>query len=400
MKYPFSILAFLLILSRQVQAELMYASSIEWLACKSEIIIVGKVKRVTTEDSNSMNYEEATVELDEVIKGNVKEKQFGFSLRKYSPKTSLQDLMNSAEQVLIMLKRSTDYGPNDFLYNKYVPTSMQSPLSIMSFSEPKSEVYSKEMRILSDKKEILDSVRTWAKCKVARSVTKEVRPDSPIYERLYSGSACFLLVPAEEKHRVEFLTLAKSDKPEERLRGAHGLSLFPGHEEETERVLRELLNDKTERVSLYSEDTIAKIDFYIRASAYRKLQELGKSVPDIELERQPSDEQRRSLRAGNWERSFAGALTGGWKVLSVEDGKTRLINGRDTTSVIVNCEEGNSKARFLLIPKEWDKKDLPSATYLGISRWDSQGAKHFFLEGVLPNEVQDKLVKYYNLVIR
>jgi hypothetical protein len=162
--------------------------------------------------------------------------------------------------------------------------------------------------------------------------------------------------------------------------------------------LRKLLEDETENFWNFSADTISRVEFGVRTAAYRSLQALGKPVSDkIELERKPTEAEQRSLRQSYWQKSFTEALSEGWKVVSVVDGRSRRVEGRDTTSVIVTCGEGESRCRFTLIPKEWNKKDLPAGANLGMNGRNSQGARHFFLDGTLPKEVKGKLTKYFGL---
>jgi hypothetical protein len=124
---------------------------------------------------------------------------------------------------------------------------------------------------------------------------------------------------------------------------------------------------------------------------------MRKSVPDIELERKPTDEEQHSLRINKWQKSFTEALSKEWKLISVEDGSTRTIEERSFTSIIVTCSDGTSTCKFFLMPKEWDKKDFPKGIDLGINGKNSQGARYFILEGDMPKEVQEKVSKYFGL---
>ncbi|MBW1809928.1 MAG: hypothetical protein JRJ87_17155 [Deltaproteobacteria bacterium] len=163
------------------------------------------------------------------------------------------------------------------------------------------------------------------------------------------------------------------------------------------RVLQSLLQDKTESFGHSSADTIVRVIFSVRAAAYRSLKKLGKPVGVIELERKPTKPEQLALRQSYWKKSFNKALSDGWKVIAVIDGKTRRVAGRDTTAVIVSCGKGKSSCKFKLIPKEWAKKNWPTVENLGINGKNSQGARHFFFKGGLPETVKQKLVKYFGL---
>ena len=395
MKRTIVTVALLLILSGQSRAESMAASSVEWLSCKSDVVVVGKITKITvTKGVHSVIYEDCVVQIHEVIKGDIKDKKLVFCLRTLSSEPSGKDFMNSKEGILLFLSNSTNHGSEHHLNNKFVPTSMRFPFSILDLSNIPKHVYSKEMTILADQKEILKTVRSWADSKIVHSLRSKVPSDSPIFWHLYGGSNVNLIVPAEEKYRAHFMKLAQSDKPHERQKAALELQKFPG--EETERVLRELLKDEPENF-WYSADTISKVEFGVRAAAYWSLKALRKAVPKIELERKPTEEEQCSLRQNYWRKSFTEALSDGWKVSSVEDGNTRRVEGRDAISVIVTCGMGDSRCRFTLIPKGWHEKDFPAGENLGINGRNSQGARHFVLKGALPEAVKEKLAKYIGL---
>lgn len=396
MKRTIFAITLLFLLSGQSRAEIMGASSIEWLSCQSEVIVVGKIDKITiTKGVHSVIYEECTVQIAEVIKGDIKDKELAFCLRTLSSKPTAKDFMNSNQGVLLFLSRSKGHGPERHLDNKYVPTAMGSPFSIIDLSNVSNDLYSKEMRILTNPEEILKTVRTWADSKVSHCLWWEVPFDSAIFNQLYAGSACYLIVPAEESYRPYFVKLARSDKPHERQRAASELYKFLG--QQTEAILRELLKDETENFWNYSADTISKIEYGVRAAACRSLEALGKPVPQIELERKPTEEEQRSLRQGYWRKSFAEALSDEWKVISVEDGNGRQVEGRDTTSVIVTCANGESWCTFTLIPKEWDKSSFPVGENLGTNGRNSQGGRHFLLDGTLPQAVKNNLIRYFGI---
>jgi len=390
-------LAFCLAISSVARAEIMVASSVEWLSCESEVIVVGKITDITTTKGvHSVIYEDCTVHIHEVLKGDSKAKDLVFCLRTLSAKPSAKAFMNSKDGILLFLSKSRDHGPERHLDNKYVPSSMRSPLSILDLSDIPNHVYSKDMRILTDKKRILNLVRTWSDSTISHSLWSEAPFGSPIYKQLYAGSACYLVVPAEETYRAQFLKMARSQKPQERQKAASELHKFPG--EETTRVLAELLKDDTTNLWYFSADTVSKIEFGVRAAAYRSLKALGEPVPEkIQLERKPTETEQRSLRQSYWRKSFTEALPEGWKVISVEDGHTRQVGRRDATSVIVTCGKGESSCRLMLIPKEWDKNDLPTGATLGINGRNNQGARHFCFTGAMPEAVKAQVAKYFGL---
>lgn len=269
-----------------------------------------------------------------------------------------------------------------------MPVEQQVPPPVFDLSNLPKDVYSKESTHLTKPEEILRTVRAWAGSMITRSLLIHSSFDSSP-----RGSA--LLVPAEEKYRAHFLALAGSQKPFERQEAAMELAKFPGPD--TEQVLLELLRDNTENFWFYSADTVSNVEFGVRAAAYRSLQALGKPVPTLELERQPTAAERRKFRQDHWREAFAEALSDGWQVVSVEDGDTRQADGRDTTAVNVVCGKADARCTLRLIPKEWKTENLPAGEDLGMNGANSQGARRFFLDGGLPPAVKEKLTRYFGL---
>lgn len=396
MKRRVALVALLGMLCGAARAEIMVASSIEWLTCTSEVVAVGKIEKITiTKGVHSVIYEDCVVQVDEVLKGDMKGKKLTFCLRTLSANPTAKAFMNSKEGVLLFLSKSKDHGRETHLDNKYVPRSKHLPFSVIDLSNPPKDVFSKEMNILTDKDKILRIVRKWSTSAIAYSVDYEVPFDSPIHQRLYAGSACYLWVPAEEKYRSHFMKLAQSPRTYERVKAASELYKFPG--KESEAVLRELLKDQTENYWYSAADAISKVEFSVRVAAYRSLKALGKPVPEMVLERKPTREEQRELRHNYWRKSFKLALPDGWKVVSVEDGKTRTTSLGDRTVVVVACKSSSHSCKFTLIPKEWAKQDLPTSGHLGINGQYSQGARHFFLDGALPKDAKTKVIRYFGL---
>jgi hypothetical protein len=391
--YAFVILG---LLTTQARAEIMAASSIEWLTCQAEVIVVGKITQMmTTTGKHAGTYKDCYVEIDEVIKGKVKGKEIMFFQRPLPPNLPVAELAKSKHKLILFLSKSTGRGPSHYIGRKYVLTSRRFPLSAFDLTNLPPDAYSKDMTIIKDPQKLLKIVRHWAKSKITNSINADVPYESKIHKQLYSGSSCFLIVPAEEKFRAHFMKMAGSKEPHERARAASELYKFPG--KETERVLIKLLQDKTESFGHSSADTLVRVIYSVRAAAYRSLRRLGKKVAAIDLERKPTKQEQVSVRQSYWKKSFETALTDGWQVSEVKDGKARKAAGRDTVAVLVSCSKGKSSCKFMLVPKEWDKKNWPSEENLGINGINNQGARYFFLRGALPEPVKQKLVKYFGL---
>ena len=255
--------------------EIRIAPSLEWITCQAEVIVVGKVKTVTTtKGTGPVIYEDCVVQVEEVLKGQIKAGGVAFCLRSSSPDSGMKALLNRKGETLFFLSKSKGHGPESHLNGKYVPTSLAPVLTILDLANPPKYIYSRDMVGLTVRDRILKVVREWSKSRIVHSLCSEVGHDSPIHRELYSGSACYLVVPADEKYHAHFLKLARSEVVQERVRAARELHKFPG--DQTEAVLRELLTDDTETYSYTAQDMVSSVRYRVRAAAARSLRKLGK----------------------------------------------------------------------------------------------------------------------------
>lgn len=389
-----AILAFAVFMPRS-NAEINVGTSVEWLSCSSEVIVTGKVTKVNdVEGPGKVTYEECTIKVERVFKGKVEGKELSFTLRRIGDDSRAGPLLKSDGPILFFLSKSRDHGPEKHLEGKWVPTPRAQNGSIVDLSRPITRTYSKEMKILDDSKELLKIVAVWAASPVKHFVREDV-PGGPLHEELYAGSAVYLIVPAEEKHRLRFLKMARSPEAYTRSLAAGELWKFPG--DETEKVLRDLLKDDSESFSHYSQDQIAGVEYHVRAAAHRSLTALGKKVEKMQLQRDPTAEEQQALRVSAWGTSFSTALKGGGWTIAITDGATRRIDGRDHTIVVVTCSRDKQKATFTLVPRDWPAANRPKSDYLGTNGLSSQGARRFYLEGTLPEETKTEVSKYFGL---
>ena len=397
MKLTILVFALVAVLSGECCARINAAKSVEWLTCSSDVVAVGKITKITTTKGvHSVIYEDCVVETSEVIKGDVKDGQLSFCLRTLSAHPSAKEYMNSEKGVLLFLSVSKNHGTEHQLEGKYVPTSGQLPFSIFDLSNLPDKVFGKDMVIFDDPDDVLGAAREWADSDIRHSLWIEAAFGSEVYKRLYGGSVCYLIVPAEEKYREKLIKQARSKVAYERQKAAEDLYKYPG--EETERVLRELLRDDSEFLWHDSADSISTVKYGVRAAALGSLAALGKPVPRVILERKPTVEEQRSLRESYWKGAFEEAFQErDWEVLSVKDGDTREVEGRDTTLVVVECGSGESRCRFILVPKAWGKEDFRGGECLGINGKNSQGARDFYLEGDMPKDDRERVAQYFGL---
>jgi len=376
--------------------EVRVAPSLEWLTCQAEVIVVGKIKTVTTtKGTGPVIYEDCVVQVEEVLKGQIKGGEVTFCLRSSSPNSGIRPSLNRKGDTLFFLWKSKGHGPKSHLNGKYVPTSLSPVLTILNLADPPKHIYSRDMVALADRDQILRVVRDWSKSRIVHSLWSEVGHDSPIHRHLYSGSVCYLVVPADEKYHAHFLKLARSEVVQERVRAARELHKFPGNQ--TEVVLRELLTDDTGTYSYTAQDIVSSVRYSVRAAAARSLRKLGKAVPELTFARKPTPEEQRQVRQRCWRGEFTNALTDGWAVDTVKDGRAWRTSLGGTATVIVTCKKDKLRCSFTLVPKEWKDTTVPGAEHLGINGPNSQGGRQFYLKDDLPKQVKEKVVRYFGL---
>ncbi len=187
-------------------AEIMVASALEWLSCSAEIVAVGKIKNISiTKGIHSVIYEDVTVEIHELLKGDIHDKEITFCLRTLSSEPNAKSLMNSEEGILFFLSSSKDHGSEHHLDNKLVPTSLDFPLSIINLSSPSKFIFNMEFENVKDRDKILLTCRrTLNKLKEYKlsgpnmEIEKhylKIPWDTQASKTLYSGSTCYLYVP-------------------------------------------------------------------------------------------------------------------------------------------------------------------------------------------------------------
>jgi hypothetical protein len=190
-----------------VRAEVIVASSIDWLTCASDVVVVGRVEKiVTTPGGGDVLYEDCTVAVQEVIRGKVAGDRLVFCLRALHPETPAKRWMKSSEPILLFLSKSTGHGREKHLDDMLVPTSDQFPLSVIDLAAPGKAVLNTHFDVLTDKKVILSTCRKTAehyalyrKHNPGKKITAtqlEVPMSSTAFEVLYGGSACYIKAPA------------------------------------------------------------------------------------------------------------------------------------------------------------------------------------------------------------
>jgi hypothetical protein len=402
------ILGMCLLFTCQARGEISGTDSVEWLTCKSEIVAKGRITvNRKTKGPGDVFFHDCTLEVTEVIKGKPDRRIF-FSHRRLSDPAEAMDVTD--REVLVFLSRWEDHYTDEEarlwvaqdskhdarMHGRLVPAWRHGRLSIFEMSSVPLHLFDKEMQPVKDSGRLLELCRAWAKSDTKFAVSENAPFGSEFFNEFNAGSAVYLAVPAEEKHRLKYLAQAGSDVVSDRVAAAGGLGMFPGAESET--ALRRLLDDQSESIWMYSQDTISEIEYSVRSGAAQSLKLLGKPVPDLVLRRFPDEVEQRNFRHAAWTKNFQAALQGKWKILEIRDGRTRKIDSRDFVVVEMDLSGSSGQGHVWLVPKEFPEGDDIRGEYLGMNGLNSQGARRFYFDKGGDPELRQLLVKYFGLV--
>ncbi len=109
----------------------------------------------------------------------------------------------------------------------------------------------------------------------------EIPYDTAAYRALWSGSSCYLVVPADHALRAEIVKATASADVHERAEAAERLLSYP--DAEARAILRKLLVDPgTSRVTVHGETKETFTIYPVRQAAYETLRALGEDVEEPE----------------------------------------------------------------------------------------------------------------------
>ena len=295
--------------SSPAHAKIHVATSLEWMTTAAPLIVRGVVTDVKT--TSGIFSEQPLWVVQEVII-NVKETLKGPT----SPTIQMRWLNSqyeSAEQwktdgheyLFFLTKGEKDfYGvdlTNDWVLYEgfpYLPidlVNVNHPPAMANMHVPKDpqEIIKVVKKRLAREKEFQRPVVSNPETRVGLAyyasngaVQLDVPENSEAYSVLFNGSACFLIVPADNEYKLDALQKIKSSDYWERVKGAQILSSYPG--EESVLALKSLLNDsETHPEGQYSSNnTKRKYEKYgVREAAYQALQRLDVDVPRPVLEK-------------------------------------------------------------------------------------------------------------------
>src|SRR3712207_4339522 len=94
----------LLFFSASVRAETTGACSVEWLACKAEVVAVGYLKEVReTKGPGAVRYEDCTLEVTELLKSSTQRHEITFTFRRFERHPSMADWARNGVGLLVFL---------------------------------------------------------------------------------------------------------------------------------------------------------------------------------------------------------------------------------------------------------------------------------------------------------
>lgn len=267
--------------------EIMVGESIEWLVDSSESIGHYKVTKAEPgEKGKTWVYTDVQCTLASGLKGagpeNTQFQHYAQGTAKEPPKAPRE-----GSEFLVF------FSPKKEQPSVRYHISLSAP-AVRGF---RSVAFTKDARVLKSKEEILETVAE--RIKLDRSVDVpspgksanvftppgngclrvEIPADSEAFRALYSGSVCYLVVPADKEFRDQLLQQLKSKNVWTRAKAARRLAAYPGAD--TEKILRPLLQDpgKATLITHDEDKTEIPVEVYpVRQAAYEALKQLGVEV--------------------------------------------------------------------------------------------------------------------------
>jgi tryptophan-rich sensory protein len=269
------------------QAELMVGESLEWIVADSDLIVTGSITKVEVfEDERKVSLEEATVQVNETIKGRTTEPLL-FLVRCVGINEKPSKWQEEGVELLLFLVKSSRYEALDPEYRKsdFALRLWGAELSFVRLNNrPQTGLFTMDFDVLEKRNDILKAVRSAANCRPTSLPPEhrvEVPFDSEVFRTLYSGSSVRLIVPADERLETRARHWLKSEDPETRQQGASAIRYFesPANTE----LLRPLLSDNAFMTTTRNE--VSTQVYYVRAAAFETLSEWDVDVqkPVIEV---------------------------------------------------------------------------------------------------------------------
>ncbi len=308
----FAIIALIILeINSSACAEIHVGKSLEWMTVEAPVIIRGVVVDVKTSSGlvpqqPLWSTQEVMVQIQEVLKGDINQPTLTWLWDNVGFESAELWKTDQQERLFFLKRGSKDYYGTDFsqkwvLYDgyPYVPVNIETfdrPPVLANMTTPKmADVILSAVKARLSSLNAADHVLPQVSHpEIALgfgrtpngAVTLRVPEDSEAYRVLWSGSSCFLIVPADKEYLQKAQVLSGSEKYEDRILAAQLLASYPG--EESVRNLKKLLMD----TSTHTEQVISSAgksvwDVYgVRQMAYQSLQRLGVVISELTLRNQ------------------------------------------------------------------------------------------------------------------
>jgi hypothetical protein len=270
--------------------------SVEWMTVDSELIVRGKVFNVVKSPApdNDYVFENITVKVSEVIKGEYKETTITFQWRTYKWNDPPTSKTWSKDTLFFLIKKASEKesGKSAELWSLRCNWH-----GVIDLERPDTSAINADFEVLKKSEDILKCIKE--RLKVLKSQPQEcrhtrfdmdvsvfarqdgfIRLEVPrrteAYRALYSGSACYLIVPPDRKYKEHAVKLCKSESAYLREHGADMLRNYRDHD--TIELLKTLLKDEEKTQWSGSNPACEGVDYPVRKEAYSSLLTLGVRV--------------------------------------------------------------------------------------------------------------------------
>jgi len=248
-------------------AEIVVGDSLDWLVVSHDHVATTKVIRIEVPIPTSSAWMERTivVQRETSLKGTPPEHS-QFSRRVAEREAQLP----IGTEFLVFFKDTTQI---DYAINLSSPPAKGWHEVALSM----------DFNVLKTKKVIIDTVQArLAKLEHERPsgfLRLAVPTDKPAYMALWSGSACFLNVPADSEFKTKFMEELRSPDVKSRATAAYWLAKYPG--QDVVGALKPLLKDPgTDVMQTFKNNRRQDITIYpVRQAAYKTLTTWGIEVP-------------------------------------------------------------------------------------------------------------------------
>jgi len=227
------ITAFLLLLTGLARAEINAVDSVEWATLDAEIIVRGKVmKSAEVKGEGTIVYRDVTVAVHEILKGKLGDDQVVIDVRIRTIRNVAPPEAGERSYLFFLVHGRAVDDRN--LAGRWVP---RDPNKFAISLDAPGKVFKADLTFAKTTDEILGIVRRRAREEFPAGldhalfrVWREIPMGAEIYQSVFAGSSCFVIVPADWKASLEKMgardvTMSAADAPDGWKRAAGGAGL-------------------------------------------------------------------------------------------------------------------------------------------------------------------------------